>query len=113
MVSGLWASFFSLGAFVGPSVAGILYDTVGFRSGTLFPVGMHVLVVSWQTAKCLHVLAHEGIAFGSSSRLKQRFCTRHKGTQANGGTAPLILNLATIQGVPGGMCQTSGGRSLC
>lgn len=53
MVSGLWASFFSLGAFVGPSVAGILYDTVGFRSGTLFPVGMHILVVSWQTAECL------------------------------------------------------------
>jgi len=44
MVSGLWASFFSLGAFVGPSVAGILYDTVGFRGGTLFPVGIHVLV---------------------------------------------------------------------
>jgi len=65
MVSGLWASFFSLGAFVGPSVAGILYDTVGFRSGTLFPVGMHVLVVSWQTAKCLYVLAHEGIAFST------------------------------------------------
>lgn len=53
MVSGLWASFFSLGAFVGPSVAGILYDTVGFRGGTLFPVGIHVFVVSWQTAKCL------------------------------------------------------------
>ncbi|GFG40306.1 hypothetical protein Cfor_06387 [Coptotermes formosanus] len=44
MVSGLWASFFSLGAFVGPSVAGVLYDAVGFRSGTLFPVGVHVLV---------------------------------------------------------------------
>ena len=59
MVSGLWASFFSLGAFVGPSVAGILYDTVGFRGGTLFPVGMHVLVVSWQTAECLYVLEQE------------------------------------------------------
>lgn len=47
LVSGLWASFFSLGAFVGPSVAGVLYDTVGFRNGTLFPVGVHVLVVSW------------------------------------------------------------------
>ncbi|XP_069682376.1 MFS-type transporter SLC18B1-like [Periplaneta americana] len=44
LVSGLWASFFSLGAFVGPSVAGVLYDTVGFRNGTLFPVGVHVLV---------------------------------------------------------------------
>lgn len=51
MVSGLWASFFSLGAFVGPSVAGVLYDAVGFRSGTLFPVGVHVLVVSWLTAR--------------------------------------------------------------
>ncbi|KDR14079.1 MFS-type transporter SLC18B1-like [Zootermopsis nevadensis] len=44
MVSGLWTSFFSLGAFVGPSVGGVLYDTVGFRSGTLFPVTTHILV---------------------------------------------------------------------
>jgi MFS family permease len=46
MVAGLWASFFSLGAFVGPSVGGVLYDTIGFRDGTLFPVGIHLLVVS-------------------------------------------------------------------
>lgn len=51
MVSGLWASFFSLGAFVGPSVAGVLYDTVGFRSGTLFPVGVHLVVVSLLVAQ--------------------------------------------------------------
>ncbi|XP_046392881.1 MFS-type transporter SLC18B1-like [Ischnura elegans] len=36
IVSGLWASAFSLGAFVGPSVAGALMDWVGFRQGTIF-----------------------------------------------------------------------------
>lgn len=55
MVAGLWASFFSLGAFVGPSVGGVLYDTIGFRSGTLFPVGMHLLVfVSVTCFVCLY-----------------------------------------------------------
>ncbi|XP_071440009.1 MFS-type transporter SLC18B1-like [Hetaerina americana] len=36
LVSGLWASAFSFGAFLGPSVAGILFDHFGFRLGTIF-----------------------------------------------------------------------------
>ncbi|XP_075235922.1 MFS-type transporter SLC18B1-like isoform X2 [Lycorma delicatula] len=44
LLSGLWSSSFALGAFVGPSVAGVLYDTVGFRNGTLFVIIIHVLL---------------------------------------------------------------------
>jgi hypothetical protein len=36
LISGLWTSVFALGAFVGPTVAGILFDAVGFPWGTLF-----------------------------------------------------------------------------
>lgn len=46
LISGLWASSFSLGDFIGPSVAGALNDWVGFRYGSLFIVVVHVLVVS-------------------------------------------------------------------
>ncbi|KAK3923552.1 MFS-type transporter SLC18B1 [Frankliniella fusca] len=45
VVSGLWASSFALGAFVGPSVAGVLFDTVGFRQATYFIIAVHLLVV--------------------------------------------------------------------
>ncbi|XP_034232690.1 MFS-type transporter SLC18B1-like isoform X2 [Thrips palmi] len=45
VVSGLWAASFALGAFVGPSVAGVLFDTVGFRKSTYFIIAVHVLVV--------------------------------------------------------------------
>nr|CAD7410569.1 unnamed protein product [Timema cristinae] len=45
LVSGLWASFFALGAFVGPSMAGFLFDLVGFRQATLFVIVAHVIVV--------------------------------------------------------------------
>ena len=54
--------------------------------------------LSGELAHCevFMALAHDGTAFGSFPHLKQRFSTRHKSTQANGGTAPLILNLATV-----------------
>jgi MFS family permease len=45
LISGLWTSTFALGAFVGPSIAGILYDSVGFRNGTMFIVLLNVIVV--------------------------------------------------------------------
>ncbi|XP_054273005.1 MFS-type transporter SLC18B1-like isoform X2 [Macrosteles quadrilineatus] len=41
ILSGLWSASFSLGAFIGPSVAGVLYDKVGFRNGTLFVIIIH------------------------------------------------------------------------
>ncbi|KAK9888503.1 hypothetical protein WA026_000753 [Henosepilachna vigintioctopunctata] len=44
LVSGLWTSTFALGAFIGPSVSGILYDKVGFRNASMFVVACHLLV---------------------------------------------------------------------
>lgn len=44
LISGLWTSTFALGAFIGPSASGALYDSVGFRSATLFIIGLHALV---------------------------------------------------------------------
>lgn len=47
LISGLWTSTFALGAFIGPSVGGILYDCVGgFRNGSMFVVALNALVVS-------------------------------------------------------------------
>lgn len=45
LVSGLWTSTFALGAFIGPSVAGILLDNIGFRNGSMFIILLHLLVV--------------------------------------------------------------------
>lgn len=47
LVSGLWTSTFALGAFVGPSVSGALFDSIGFRNSTLFVIGLHGFVVSY------------------------------------------------------------------
>ncbi|KAJ6636068.1 MFS-type transporter SLC18B1, partial [Pseudolycoriella hygida] len=44
LISGLWTSTFALGAFIGPSVSGALYDSIGFREATIFVIGLHSLV---------------------------------------------------------------------
>lgn len=44
LISGLWTSTFALGAFIGPSISGILYDNIGFRNATLFICVIHLLV---------------------------------------------------------------------
>ncbi|XP_076030715.1 MFS-type transporter SLC18B1-like [Oratosquilla oratoria] len=44
LVSGLWTSTFALGAFIGPSVAGILLDLIGFDWASVFVVALHFLV---------------------------------------------------------------------
>lgn len=44
LISGLWTSTFALGAFIGPSVSGYLYDTVGFRQSTIFVIAIHLVV---------------------------------------------------------------------
>ncbi|KAK3923553.1 MFS-type transporter SLC18B1 [Frankliniella fusca] len=44
LISGLWTSTFALGAFIGPSVGGILLDYVGFRNGSMFVVGLNAVV---------------------------------------------------------------------
>ena len=44
LVSSIWTSSFALGAFVGPTAAGAMYDLVGFEWSTLFTVGWNVAV---------------------------------------------------------------------
>jgi len=45
LISGLWTSVFALGAFIGPTVAGILFDAVGFPWAALFVVINQIVVV--------------------------------------------------------------------
>jgi len=45
LVSGLWTSTFALGAFIGPTLAGILFDSVGFPWATMLVIGVHIFVV--------------------------------------------------------------------
>lgn len=44
LISGLWTSAFALGAFIGPSIAGILLDNIGFRNASMFIIIVHLLV---------------------------------------------------------------------
>jgi len=45
LISGLWTSTFALGAFIGPTLAGILFDSIGFPLATLFVIGLHAIVI--------------------------------------------------------------------
>ncbi|XP_026485114.2 MFS-type transporter SLC18B1-like isoform X1 [Vanessa tameamea] len=45
LVSGMWTSTFALGAFIGPTVSGLLFDSIGFRSSTSFIVILHLCVM--------------------------------------------------------------------
>ena len=45
LVSGLWTSTFALGAFIGPTLAGILFDSVGFPWATMLVIGVHIVVI--------------------------------------------------------------------
>lgn len=45
LISGLWTSVFALGAFIGPTVAGILFDAVGFPWGSMFVVITQLLAM--------------------------------------------------------------------
>ena len=45
IISGLWGSSFALGAFIGPTAAGFLYDAVGFGWGALFVVAVQAVAI--------------------------------------------------------------------
>lgn len=51
LVSGLWTSVFAFGAFIGPTLGGILYDAITFRWAIMFIIGLEmvamVLIVSF------------------------------------------------------------------
>ncbi|XP_063837708.1 MFS-type transporter SLC18B1-like [Ostrinia nubilalis] len=45
LVSGMWTSTFALGAFIGPTVSGVLYDYIGFQGSTVFVFILHLFVM--------------------------------------------------------------------
>ena len=53
MATSLWQSAYSIGAFVGPSCGGVMYQYLGFENGTLFPVGLNIFLVSMVVISCL------------------------------------------------------------
>lgn len=50
LISGLWTSTFALGAFIGPSASGLLYDSIGFRKSCIFII---TLLVIYSIIVCL------------------------------------------------------------
>ncbi|XP_008556075.1 MFS-type transporter SLC18B1-like isoform X1 [Microplitis demolitor] len=44
LISALWTSSFALGAFIGPSLGGILLDNINFRNASMFIFFLHLLV---------------------------------------------------------------------
>ena len=54
LVSGLWTATFALGAFIGPSVAGLIVDFYGFRPSTLLVLISQLTVLLLGLAFILH-----------------------------------------------------------
>lgn len=50
LISGLWTSVFALGAFIGPTVSGILFDAVGFPKATYFIIVSQIVVMGLMLA---------------------------------------------------------------
>ncbi|XP_041974149.1 MFS-type transporter SLC18B1-like isoform X2 [Aricia agestis] len=44
LVSGMWTSTFALGAFIGPTVSGLLFHLINFRNSTVFIVVLHFIM---------------------------------------------------------------------
>lgn len=72
LVSSIWTSAFALGAFVGPTAAGTLYDVVGFEWSTMFTVGWNVAVF---IAALNGLLAVGFIKFNSNARRQGMYST--------------------------------------
>ena len=47
LISGIWRAAIALGLFVGPSIAGLLYEPIGFPNECLLIIGLQLLHVSW------------------------------------------------------------------
>ena len=81
LVSGLWTATFALGAFIGPSVAGLIVDFYGFRPSTLFVLISQLTVF----LLCLLFIVH-----------KKRTLNKNEG---NDETTPLLINAITDEDV--------------
>ena len=62
LVSGLWTSIFALGAFVGPSIGGLLLDKYGMPCSSLFIVVLGLVsmlsTITFQSIHCSAVLGY-------------------------------------------------------
>lgn len=46
LISGIWRSSIALGLFAGPSIAGALYDAIGFPYESLLIIGLQIFQVN-------------------------------------------------------------------
>ena len=60
-IIGLWLSAFSLGNFVGPTIAGCLVQTEGFRVTTLVFFGLYSLMILIDIGEHIHTLRRNRI----------------------------------------------------
>ncbi len=44
LISGMWSTSFAFGAFLGPTISGVLYDNFGFRDSTYFVIVLEILI---------------------------------------------------------------------
>ena len=44
LVSGVWFTFLTLGGFLGPLIAGCVYDRIGFQNTTLIYIVIHIFM---------------------------------------------------------------------
>ncbi|XKL60510.1 hypothetical protein PGB90_007567 [Kerria lacca] len=69
LMSGMWISCFSCGAFIGPSVGGFLYDYVGFQNSTLFVIFVDSILFLYTGCR-VAVTTPEDITYGLPSSFR-------------------------------------------
>lgn len=85
VISGLWTSVFALGAFIGPSVAGVMYQHLGMRWASQFIVvfGLLVLAItigsSWLKARWARNRRSEYEPIVTDDQLGQDYGSRRSG----------------------------------
>jgi len=96
LISGLWTSVFALGAFIGPTVAGILFDAVGFPWGALFVVVNQVIVII-----SLTVFFVKGQVGGPASGRPSRASRQDKEEGETAGLMPPVIEEPANYGATG------------
>ena len=61
VISGVWLSAFSLGNFVGPTIAGCLVQTQGFRMTTLVFFVLYALMILVDVCEYIHTVKRDRI----------------------------------------------------
>lgn len=66
LVSGLWTSVFAFGAFLGPTLGGILYDAISFRWAIVLIIGLEVVAIILITSYLLTDCGKTEVVFNRS-----------------------------------------------